>query len=352
MSLFAPTAIEKFTAGLLRFKRQKKNRSIVAASLCFGILRVRLRLMRKFVLGMFLATLLFQVPTVHAVSVSGYYKSNGTYVQSYERTAPDGDPYNNYSYPGNYNPNTGNITGGNPDTYLSHYYDTSGSSYSVPTPSYSYPTIPSCPLNSYYDGSFCTCDSGYVVGTDYLGSQSCVSGYTKCTDMMGYGAQYNSTSNTCSCGYGYVESAGKCVSGTTYCTDTVGLMSEYNSATKQCECMSGYEYDGSSCVYKETTPTYYPTATYTASAANAFYSNCPSNSHQSSTDSTKCQCDTGYQPDSTNSSCVVISAPVIVSPANSGSKLTAAQESAIISLLQSFGADASVIANVETSLGR
>ena len=58
-----------------------------------------------------------------AVHVNGYLRSNGTYVQGYERTAPDGNPYNNYGYPGNYNPNTGAITGGNPDTYLNNYYN-------------------------------------------------------------------------------------------------------------------------------------------------------------------------------------------------------------------------------------
>ena len=53
----------------------------------------------------------------------GYYRRNGTYVQPHYRTNPDGNPYNNYSFPGNYNPNTGRITPGNPDTYLERYYN-------------------------------------------------------------------------------------------------------------------------------------------------------------------------------------------------------------------------------------
>jgi len=57
--------------------------------------------------------------------VRGYYRSNGTYVQPHYRTNPDGNPYNNYSFPGNYNPNTGRITPGNPDTYLRRYYERS-----------------------------------------------------------------------------------------------------------------------------------------------------------------------------------------------------------------------------------
>jgi len=38
--------------------------------------------------------------------VRGYYSGDGIYVQPYYRTNPDGNPYNNYSFPGNYNPNT------------------------------------------------------------------------------------------------------------------------------------------------------------------------------------------------------------------------------------------------------
>ena len=64
------------------------------------------------------------------VHVSGYYKSNGTYVKPHYRTAPDSNPYNNYSYPGNYNPNTGKITTGSKSSYLNNYYKNSSSSSS------------------------------------------------------------------------------------------------------------------------------------------------------------------------------------------------------------------------------
>ena len=59
------------------------------------------------------------------VSVRGYYRKDGTYVSPHYRSAPDGTPYNNYSFPGNYNPNTGSITPGNPQTYLDRYYNRS-----------------------------------------------------------------------------------------------------------------------------------------------------------------------------------------------------------------------------------
>lgn len=62
------------------------------------------------------------------VYVRGYYRSNGTYVHPHYRSSPDGNPYNNWSYPGNINPYTGKIATGNPDTYLrNHYHKSSGS---------------------------------------------------------------------------------------------------------------------------------------------------------------------------------------------------------------------------------
>ncbi len=55
------------------------------------------------------------------VWVNGYYR-NGTYVKGHWRSAPDGNPYNNWSFPGNINPYTGRIATGNPETYLKNYY--------------------------------------------------------------------------------------------------------------------------------------------------------------------------------------------------------------------------------------
>ncbi len=64
------------------------------------------------------------------VKVRGYYRKDGTYVRPHYRTAPDGNPRNNYSFPGNYNPNTGKITPGDPQKYLDRYYNKSGNSSS------------------------------------------------------------------------------------------------------------------------------------------------------------------------------------------------------------------------------
>ena len=65
------------------------------------------------------------------VWVNGYYRSDGTYVNGYYRSAPNGNPYDNYSYPGNTNPYTGKTATGNPNTYLKNYSGNSNSSYST-----------------------------------------------------------------------------------------------------------------------------------------------------------------------------------------------------------------------------
>ena len=77
------------------------------------------------IFGIFLTILFMHIPAAYAEHVNGYFRSNGTYVQGYERTSPDSSPYDNYDYPGNYNPNTGNITGGSQTSYLNNYYKTS-----------------------------------------------------------------------------------------------------------------------------------------------------------------------------------------------------------------------------------
>jgi hypothetical protein len=51
------------------------------------------------------------------VHVRGYTRKDGTYVQPHWRSRPDGNPSNNYSFPGNTNPYTGKVAPGNPSTY-------------------------------------------------------------------------------------------------------------------------------------------------------------------------------------------------------------------------------------------
>lgn len=64
------------------------------------------------------------------VYVHGYTTKNGTYVAPYVRSAPDGNPYNNWSTVGNVNPYTGQAGTKNP-------YGTPYKPYSYTAPSYS-----------------------------------------------------------------------------------------------------------------------------------------------------------------------------------------------------------------------
>ncbi len=78
--------------------------------------------MLKFIFA--LTALLITLQTLQAqVYVRGYYRKDGTYVQPHYRSEPDGNPYNNWSFPGNVNPYTGKKAKGNPDTYLRNYYN-------------------------------------------------------------------------------------------------------------------------------------------------------------------------------------------------------------------------------------
>jgi len=70
------------------------------------------------------------VDIVAQVHVKGYYRKDGTYVRPHYRSSPDGNPYNNWSYPGNTNPYTGKVATGNPSTYLNNYYHRNGRYYS------------------------------------------------------------------------------------------------------------------------------------------------------------------------------------------------------------------------------
>ena len=72
------------------------------------------------------------------VKVKGYYRKDGTYVKPHYRSSPDGNPKNNWSYPGNTNLNTGEISTGNPDTYLKRYDN--GATYGSGNPTFSVPS--------------------------------------------------------------------------------------------------------------------------------------------------------------------------------------------------------------------
>jgi hypothetical protein len=55
------------------------------------------------------------------VLVDPYIRSDGTSVGGDYRSNPDGNPYNNWSYPANVNPYTGKQATGNANRYLEQY---------------------------------------------------------------------------------------------------------------------------------------------------------------------------------------------------------------------------------------
>ncbi|MGM0482723.1 MAG: hypothetical protein ACQEP6_02580 [Patescibacteria group bacterium] len=228
--------------------------------------------------------LLLAVPvTVFAdVWVDGHYKNSGTWVQGHYRSEPDGNPFNNWSFPGNTNPYTGETADGNASTYLENHYnsDSGYSNYNQNYNSYdrsrrydsynsydynydqdhgydvhdrassdsneysnssygdyeynsaTHNSTSRCPDNSYYssvDGE-CTCYSGYVAQNG-----SCVRAGTVCKDEYGHNARYNSLSNSCECGYGYILSEGECVSKSQACEDKFGHGYNYDPISGNCK---------------------------------------------------------------------------------------------------------------------
>ena len=72
--------------------------------------------MKKLLLIVIVLFIAFPVISFGGERVRGYWKDTNhdgvkdTYVQPYERTSPNTSRTDNYSYPGNYNPNTGYTT--------------------------------------------------------------------------------------------------------------------------------------------------------------------------------------------------------------------------------------------------
>ena len=79
--------------------------------------------MRKIMIGLVAVAFLFVGVSFATEQVRGHWRDTDrdgvkdTYVNPYERTSPNNSKSDNYSTPGNYNPNTGKTTGGNPSTY-------------------------------------------------------------------------------------------------------------------------------------------------------------------------------------------------------------------------------------------
>jgi hypothetical protein len=65
--------------------------------------------------------------------VHGYRRSNGTYVQPHHRSAPDGNPNNNWSSLGNVNPYTGKVGTKRPQPTVVPTYQVRPYGYEVTT---------------------------------------------------------------------------------------------------------------------------------------------------------------------------------------------------------------------------
>jgi hypothetical protein len=97
------------------------------------------------------------------VYVSGHYKSNGTYVQPYYRTAPNSTNRDNFSTRGNTNPYTGQAGYITPDSNTSSTYTTKSylnSNTTYPKPNYN-TTSTNVSNNSYNSKSIYTTTSSY-----------------------------------------------------------------------------------------------------------------------------------------------------------------------------------------------
>ena len=76
--------------------------------------------MKTLILTLTLVLLALSVASAQ-VWVNPYTTRGGTSVPGHYRSAPDRNPYNNYGFPGNYNPNTGRDTSGSQERYLEQY---------------------------------------------------------------------------------------------------------------------------------------------------------------------------------------------------------------------------------------
>ena len=209
---------------------------------------------------------------------------------------------------------------------------------------------PTCTANSTYNGSICTCNSGYFSsgGACVTGSQSCQSTYGPYSTWAGEKTAQGGLLCGCSTGYQVDTSNTTCVqnsptpvpvavpsSPASVTATTCTANSTYNGV--QCICNVGYSSNNGACI----TGAQLCVSSYGANAVGT---------------GTGCACASNYQWNSTMTSCVPNIPTPVATPAKSlsshSSGLSANQIAAILSLLQAFGADQSVIDNVRVSLGQ
>lgn len=288
--------------------------------------------MKKLLIAIFAAALFVGSFTYSeaAVSVRGYYRRDGTYVAPHYRSNPDGNPYNNWSYPGNTNPYTGKTAGGDPDTYLQNYYGTGGSvpAYNPPTYSSSvggasqFETINGgyrmngilfCNYGYYQSNGICknAPDNGTALGGS---SFSCDSGFVAqgdlCIRELKPNAYWDGTSYTCNPGfYTTASDRTKCISLGEICNQRYGPYAA-SSGDNSCTCRVGYEFNaqGDYCVLISSQPRQQPTAAfspkYTVPSAPTPVTCIEKFGPNAASSEYGCACKAGYELNLSTSRCV------------------------------------------------
>lgn len=136
---------------------------------------------------LFLIAFLFTTALSFAqVSVKGYYRSNGTYVQPHQRTAPNYTRNDNYSTIGNVNPYTGKAGTLPRDGYTTSKRTSSSSTSTYTNSSYtspSYSTSYTAPVSSYTSSTY---SSSPVIQTGSRGGQYYINSNGNKTYVSGY----------------------------------------------------------------------------------------------------------------------------------------------------------------------
>lgn len=187
----------------------------------------------------------------------------------------------------------------------SSVFGSDGSSYqSIGNTTYgSGNTYSSCPANSSANSSGgCSCNYGYSVNSTktacvYTGTYNYTAPATTSCPLN----SYDNGSGSCTCNYGYAVSGGSCVQITQICQNKYGYGS-YGSGTS-CYCSTGYQWNSTqtSCVY---TPAKTSASSVTGAASTGGGS-CSSFGSGSEVHSSLCYCSTGYQWNSAINSCVI-----------------------------------------------
>ena len=135
---------------------------------------------------LFLIAFLFTTALSFAqVSVKGYYRSNGTYVQPHQRTAPNYTRNDNYSTIGNVNPYTGKAGTLPRDGYTTSKRTSSSSTSTYTNSSYTSPSYSSsytAPVSSYTSSTY----SSSVIQTGSRGGQYYINSNGNKTYVSGY----------------------------------------------------------------------------------------------------------------------------------------------------------------------